>query len=105
MVLKGQFDKDGILKEGAEYYEVDPASGWLQLRADRIPELVPRKERAALSRTHLLAAIPRRDRPEIEYILIQRGKGLPQRVTERPAASTEAARLWDALHARFDGEL
>lgn len=107
MVLKGQYEEKGLIGEGAHYYEIAPASGWLQLRQDRLQDILARKERAALSRTHLLAALPRKSGDGREFLLIDRRRGMPTRLTSRPpsAESPEGARLWDALHARFAGEL
>ncbi len=58
MVLAGKYNASGLIHEGAAYYEIMPASGWMQLKAERLPELMFRKERAAISRDSLLAAIP-----------------------------------------------
>lgn len=104
MVLKGQYEKNGLLNEGAVYYDLHPESGWVQLKPGRLPELLGRKERAVMSPAHLLAAVPHREGPGMEYLLIDRRAGFPQRLTGRPAEG-EPQRLWDALHARFAGEL
>jgi hypothetical protein len=66
-----------------------------------------RKQRAALSRDSLLAAIPSWSDGTVSYLFTDRRSPLPRRLEGRPDAATEpeAARLWDALHARFPGEL
>jgi len=107
MVLAGKYSASGLIHEGAAYYEVVPETGWVQLRADRLPELMFQKQRAALSRESLLAAIPARSGDSVSYLYTDRRSPLPRRLEGRPnpAAEPEATRLWDALHARFKGEL
>ena len=107
MILAGKYNASGLIHEGAAYYEVVPETGWVQLRADRLPELMFQKQRAALSRDSLLAAIPAPAGATVSYLFTDRRSPLPRRFQDRPdpAAEPEAARLWDALHARFAGEL
>ncbi len=107
MVLAGQYDPAGLIQEGAAYYEIVPETGWVQLRPNRIPELIGQKQRAAISRNSLLAAIPSRTDDSVTYLFTDRRSPLPRRLPGRPdpLAEPEAARLWDALHARFPGEL
>jgi hypothetical protein len=106
-VLQGQYDEKGALKEGAAFYELVPSSGWVQLKAERLPELIAAKERAAISATHHLAALPGAADGEPVFLFSKRDNPLPMRLHGRPDASLEpmAARLWDALHERFPGEL
>ena len=56
--LAGRYEVSGIVDEAAVFYEIDLASGWVQFRADRLPDLLAAKQRAALSPGSLLAAIP-----------------------------------------------
>lgn len=56
--LAGRYEASGLIDEAAVYYELDRESGWVQFREERLPELLARKQRAALSSTGLLAAIP-----------------------------------------------
>ena len=94
-------------REGAVYYQKVPDTGWVQLRPDRLRELITKKQRAALSQDSLLAAIPSWTDDPVSYRCTDRRSPLPRRFEGRPepAAESEAARLWDALHARFPGEL
>ncbi len=106
-VLAGRYEASGIIDEAAVYYELDYGSGWVQFRKDRLPELLARKQRAAISPTSLLAAIPAPRGQGPRYLLTDRQKPEP-RVLEGPpdpSAEPEARRLWDALKARFPGEL
>lgn len=106
-VLKGQYDERGLLKEGAIYYDLVPETGWLQLKPDRLGALLEQKERAAMSRQLLLAALPPGENRSRQYILAPRGGGLAMRLDAPPdpAVHPEAARLWQALHERFAGEI
>jgi arylsulfatase A-like enzyme len=107
MVLAGKYNESGLIHEGAAYYEVVPETGWVQLRHGRLPELLSKKQRAALSQDSLLAAIPSWTDDSVSFLFTDRHSPLPRRLQGRPdpAAEPEAARLWDALHARFPGEL
>lgn len=106
-VLAGDYGLSGAVREGSPYYEISPKSGWVQLRADRLPELLANKQRAAMSSDSLLAAIPDPDGRDWIYLYTNRRSPLPKRLSGRPdpIAEPEAARLWDALHARFQGEI
>ena len=55
----------------------------------------------------LLAAIPGPPGQDPQYLLSDRSKPAPVALEGRPDPATEpeAARLWDALKARFPGEL
>jgi hypothetical protein len=107
MVLAGKYNESGLMHEGAAYYEIVPHTGWVQLRPGRLPELMAKKQRAALSRDSILAAIPSWTDDTVSYVITSRRSPLPQRLSGRPdpRENAEAARLWDALHARFPGEL
>ncbi len=107
-LLAGQIDEKGLIKDAASFYEIEPTRGWSQLRADRLGILLDRKQRAALQGDLLLAAIPRdKQDGQFDFVLVDRRFPLPMRLTGRPDPATHAAaaRLWDALHARFPGEL
>jgi hypothetical protein len=106
-MLKGKITKSGVISEAGIYYEMDPDSGWVQLRADRLPEILARKQRAAISRDALLAVIPSWTDGGVTTLYSDRRSPAPRRLQGPPDASTdpEAARLWQALEARFPGEL
>ena len=105
--LAGHYEESGLVDEASGFYEMDPASGWLQFRVDRLPWLLAQKQRAALSRDSLLAAIPDPAGASVSYLFTDRRSPRPRRLVGRPEPATEpeAARLWDALHARYMGEL
>ena len=107
-LLAGQIDEKGLIREAASFYEVEPTRGWSQLRKDRLPILLDRKQRAAMQGDFLLAAVPRDTKTgQFDYVFLDRKLPVPVRFRERPDATRapEAARLWDALHSRFPGEL
>ncbi|MEX0734393.1 MAG: sulfatase-like hydrolase/transferase [Steroidobacteraceae bacterium] len=105
--LAGRYEASGLIDEAAVYYELEPKSGWVQIRSNRLPELIARKQRAALSSQSLLAAIPDPAGGPPKYLYTARHNPLPRTLDGPPDATRdpEARRLWDALHARFPGEL
>ena len=106
--LAGRYEASGIIDEAAVYYELEPASGWVQFRAERLPELLAHKQRAALSSHSLLAAIPDPKGGGTRYLYSDRHNPLPRPLAAArpdPSQDPEAARLWEALQARFPGEL
>jgi hypothetical protein len=105
--LAGRYEASGIIDEAAVFYELDPGRGWMQLRQDKLPILLARKQRAALSSQSLLAAIPDPDGRYLRFLYTDRHNPAPRLLEARPdpGRDPEAARLWDALQARFPGEL
>lgn len=105
--LAGHYNASGVLNEAAAYYELDRESGWAQLRAETLPELFARKQRAAFSAHTLLAAVPGAPGQPLRYLLTDRNVPDPRVLEAPPDASldSEARRLWDALQARYPGEL
>ena len=87
-----------------------PKSGWVQLRADRLPETAGAEAAGSACRgTRCLAAIPSSER-RLGHATCYADRRTPApRRPGRPSGSLttdpEAARLWDALTARFPGEL
>ena len=106
-LMAGNMSPSDLISEAAPYYEVVPDTGRVQLRPDRLREIMSKKQHAALSRDSLLAAIPSWTDDSVSYLFTDRRSPLPRRLEGRPDPTTEpeAARLWDALHARFPGEL
>jgi hypothetical protein len=101
--LEGRYEASGLVDEAALYYEVDRESAWVQFRADRLPELFARKQRAAVSAKSFLAVIPRPDGQGLQYLFTERSKPAPRALQgpPDPSAEPEARLLWDALHSRF----
>ncbi len=105
--LVGRYEASGLIDEAAVYYELDRDSGWVQFRESRLPEMIANKQRAAISSTSLLAAIPGPPGHGPRYFLTDRHVPAPRALTAPPDPSSdpEARRLWDALQARFPGEM
>jgi hypothetical protein len=105
--LRGHYQESGLVSEAASYYELDAGSGWAQLRESRIRELIARKQRAAVARDSLLAAIPGVGDQGVRLLYLGGPDRVP-RFLEDPdamAGNADAQRLWQALQARFPGEL
>lgn len=105
--LAGRYEASGLIDEAAVYYELDAASGRVQFRRARLPQLLARKQRAAISSSALLAAVPDWNSGTTTYLFTDRQNPLPRPLLARPDPRNdpEAARLWDALQERFPGEL
>ncbi len=105
--LAGRYQESGIVADAAVYYELDRNSGWVQFRENRLPELLARKQRAALTTASLLAAIPGPPGQPTRYLVSSRNKPDARALDGPPGASQDAEvrRLWIALQARFPGEL
>jgi arylsulfatase A-like enzyme len=106
-IRAGRYDTSGVVNETAGYYELEPSSGWVQLREPRLAQLMSRKQRAAISPHSLLAAIPVDRRQGVRYLYADREHPDPQHLGTpgKPFRDAEARRLLDALQSRFPGEL
>ena len=106
-ILAGRYETSGVIDEAAMYYKLDAESGWVQFRESRLPELLNRKQRAAISAGTLLAVIPGPAKKGPRYLLVDRQAPEPQALQGPPDAwrHAEARRLWDALMTRFPNEL
>lgn len=105
--LAGRYEESGIIDEAAVFYELNPDTGWMQLRQDKLAGLLTRKQRAAFSKDYLLAAVPNPDGLGLRFLYTSRQDPLPRVLEGHPDAARdpEASRLWDALQARFPGEI
>jgi arylsulfatase A-like enzyme len=106
-IRAGRYKASGIVSEAADYYELEANSGWVQLRETRLAELLPRKQRAAISSGSLLAAIPTERGDGVTYLYADRQHPVPRVLggPGKPFGDPEARRLRDALQTRFPGEL
>ena len=106
-LMQGKFTASGLVSEAGIYFELVPKTGWVQLRPDRLTEIMAKKQRAAVSRNALLARVPSWTDDSVTYLIAGRRSPRPRRLEGRPDRATdpEAARLWEALEARFPGEL
>jgi len=106
-MMQGKLTVSGLVSEAGIYYELVPETGWVQLRPDRLPEIMAKKQRAAVSRDALLARIPSWNDDSVTWLYTERRSPAPRRLEGRPdpLVDPEAARLWRALEERFPGEL
>jgi hypothetical protein len=106
-VLQGNYDARGALQEAGAYFELEPESGWVQLKEDRLGKLLRTKERAAIYGSYQLAALVGTDGRPSYYLdtLSDPDPPVPLHTPPDPRMQPDAARLWEALHARFAGEM
>jgi hypothetical protein len=106
-LMQGKITESGLVSEAGVYYELVPETGWVQLRPGRLPEILAKKQRAAVSRDALLARIPSWKDDSVTYLFSDRRSPHPRRLAGRPdpGADPEATRLWDALEGRFPDEV
>jgi hypothetical protein len=106
-LMEGKVTASGVAQEAAAYFEIEPRSGWVQLRQDRLGEIMAHKQRAALSGDAILAAIPSWTDDSVTYLYSSRQTPLPRSLSmpPDPKRDPEASRLWGALVQRFPGEL
>ena len=106
-LMEGKITESGLVSEAGVYYELVPETSWVQLRPGRLPEILAKKQRAAVSRDAMLARVPSWTDESVTYLFANRGAPAPRRLEGPPDPLTdpEAARLWQALQDRFPGEL
>jgi arylsulfatase A-like enzyme len=102
----GEPDVEDVVGRGLTAYAVNPANGRLELRASAVESLLRTKERAAIGRDRVLAAVPLRD-GATGYVVVSRSGGVPHFLdtSPDPAVDPELRRMWDELLARFGDEL
>jgi hypothetical protein len=103
----GSASTESLLHEGGLYFRVDPDSGRFEVDMRRWGELLALKERAAVGREWLLAALPDATPGHHDFIAVPLAGGLPQRLRSAPDArmEPELSALWHGLHEHFPGEI
>lgn len=94
-----EFDPQRAAQQLAEYYEVDRATGYVQLRPERVGEVLGNKQRAAIQGPWLLAAIPSTGSPQ-RFVLASRAGGAA-RLVAADDPDPVVHRLWRALRNRY----
>ena len=105
---EGEAKTGDLLAEGAGVFQVDAASGRVELNPDHWQEVLDVRERAAIGPSKILAAIPAEAAGRHKYVLVARdGSSLPRRLYGPPDAVTdpEGSGLWRALQERYPKEL
>jgi hypothetical protein len=89
-----------------DYYRVNPRTGWVEIRPERVPAMIGYKERAAIQGEWLLAALPGLNGTTL-YGLVNRTTGAARVLDTIPATggNDPAGVLYEALQRRFPGEL
>lgn len=104
MFIAGQINPALLASQGIEYYSVDPQSGWLELKAEKLPGIDAGRERAAVSKRHILAALPTLE-GTTRFVLADRRTGEARVLMAAPEGDEEALLLWQALHAKYGHHL
>jgi len=106
-IAEGDFSERSVLGEAAAFFRMNPLNGRFEVRQELMPALLADKERAALSRDWLLAAVPNRDDTLThKYVLVSRHDGSGRRLEAAPdPGDAPAFALWQALHEQFGEEL
>jgi len=106
-IAEGDFNERSVLGDAAAFFRMNALNGRFEVRQELMPALLADKERAALSRDWLLAAVPNRDdRLTQKYVLVSRHDGSGRRLESAPGpGDAQAFGLWQALHEEFGEEL
>lgn len=106
-MVQGDFDERSLLGEAAGFFRLNAGTGRFELREEILPAILATKERAAIGKDWLLAAIPgKREATTHKYVLLSRDGREARRLEGEPAQDdTEAVTLWRALHAHYGEEL
>ncbi len=102
----GDIDEVATARENSKYFEVDHATGRLRIRTQFEPLANAFKERAAFTKTHLLAAIPAGPYAH-QYLYFDFPLHHGRVLLGRPVGEEfdEARRIWDAMHEHYGDEL
>lgn len=102
---KGGVDEEGTARQNSVFFDVDPVTARLRVRAKYIPLVLSFKERAAFNEDLLLAALP--VGPDAHtYLLIDKHTTHGRLLMGPPdEADVEGRRLWNALTAEYGEEL
>jgi arylsulfatase A-like enzyme len=106
-MVQGDFNERSLLGEAAAYFRMNAANGRFELRQEHMAVVLADKERAAMNKDWLLAAMPHRaDAGMHKYLLVRRDGGAARRLQTAPTQDdVEAWPLWQALHQQYGDEL
>ncbi len=100
-MLAGEINVKWLAQQSIEYYRINPDSGWVEFKTERLPEMLEFKERAAIRGEWLMAALPG-PQGRSTYVLVNRGTRKAELVTTSLLqVDTNAAALLAALRARY----
>lgn len=103
-MLAGDFNVKWLVEAAVPYYRVNSSNGWVEIKPDRLPEMMSRKERAAIRGRWLLAALPTVS-DETLYAIVHRETGATRVVSDPEVDDDNVRSLFRALQERFPGEL
>jgi len=91
------------IRAAAVHYQVDPKTGRLTMRPERLARVIAMREYAIIHGNRLLAAIPSSDRRGFRYVLADMRGGIPSFPQSPPACvdNSEVTEMWARLHQRF----
>ena len=117
-VTETEFNPTGVIDAAGEvsstgvaaaslYYELDPVSDRLEMRAEKLNQMVARRQFAAFGADEILAALPLPDAQGFQLLVVQPRRGTFAWLDSPPSPRTDPqrARLWDALRARLGHRL
>lgn len=102
----GGVDEVATAKQNSKFFEVDHSTGRLHIRPELASLAIAFKERAAFTKTNLLAAVPAGPYAH-QYLYFDFQQHHGQLLLTRPVDDElpEAQRLWDALAQNYGEEL
>ena len=101
----GGVDEVATARQNSMFFNVDPASGRLEINEQFAPLATAFKERAAFTQRHLLAALPAGPFAH-QYVLIDKEASTGKLLMGRPGDEEPELRdLWDGMHAHYADEL
>lgn len=101
----GGVDEQGTAQQNAKFFEVDPHTARLHIRAAYAELAIAYKERAAFTKNRLLAAIPAGPYAH-QYLMFDFTRNHGWLLLGRPGDEDPDGRdLWDALNEHYRGEL
>jgi len=101
----GGVDEVATARHNSMFFEIDPQTARLHMRARYAPLAIAFKERAAFTKNHLLAALPAGPDAH-QYIYFDIANGTGRMLLGPPGDDLpEARRLWDAMAAYYGTEL
>lgn len=110
---ESEFNPTGVLTGGkvsasaaaaaALFYTIDPLTDRIEVRRERLPEILGQRQYAAFDATRLLAALPHPSGAGYELVALDRNGEKGQRLTAIPGpeAYAELADLYRSLQQRF----
>lgn len=102
---QGVFDEISLMRESIGFFRIEPRTGWVEVNDSLWDHFLEVRERAAIGRDLVLAAVPAREPGTSWYVLVPRGEGELRKLAGRPAEEGEARQLWDALQDHYGREI